>query len=40
MMYKIPLGIDKFREPIIGNFLFCDKTGLIAEFLDQGSKVT
>ena len=39
-MYKIPIGIDNFHELVTGDYLFCDKTAMIAEFLSKGEKVT
>lgn len=39
-MYKMPMGIDNFRELIEKNYYFVDKTLLIKELLDSGSKVT
>lgn len=39
-MYKMPMGIDSFRELIEKNYYFVDKTLLIKELLDSGSKVT
>ncbi|MBX9890567.1 MAG: ATP-binding protein [Amoebophilaceae bacterium] len=39
-MYKIPIGVDNFRELVTGGYLFCDKTAMIAEFLSKGEKVT
>jgi len=39
-MYKIPIGVDNFHELVTGDYLFCDKTAMIAEFLNKGEKVT
>ena len=39
-MYKVPIGVDNFRELVTGDYLFCDKTAMIAEFLSKGEKVT
>ncbi|MBX9889906.1 MAG: ATP-binding protein [Amoebophilaceae bacterium] len=39
-MYKVPIGVDNFRELVTGDYLFCDKKAMIAEFLSKGEKVT
>ncbi|WP_419241890.1 AAA family ATPase [Cardinium endosymbiont of Nabis limbatus] len=39
-MKKLPIGIDNFQELVQEDYLFCDKTDMIAEFLDKGDKVT
>ncbi|CAH2559697.1 AAA family ATPase [Cardinium endosymbiont of Oedothorax gibbosus] len=38
-MYKLPIGIDNFQELVRGDYLFCDKTAMLAEFLEKGDKV-
>jgi len=37
---KIPIGIDNFHKLIRENYLFCDKSLLIKEIIDEGSEVT
>lgn len=39
-MKRLPLGIDKFRKLRTGNFYYIDKTGMIADFLQNGAQVT
>ena len=39
MKREIPVGIDDFKEIINGNYFFVDKTLLIKELIDDGSKV-
>ncbi len=39
-MKKLPIGVSNFQELIQGDYLFCDKTGMITEFLSKGDKVT
>ncbi|MBX9889996.1 MAG: AAA family ATPase [Amoebophilaceae bacterium] len=39
-MYKIPIGVDNFYKLVTGDYLFCDKTAMIAEFLSKGEEVT
>ena len=39
-MLKIPIGVDNFRELVTENYLFCDKTGMLADLLSKGDKVT
>ncbi|AWN82281.1 AAA family ATPase [Candidatus Cardinium hertigii] len=39
-MYKLPIGVDNFQELIKGDYLFCDKTAMLAELLGKGDKVT
>ncbi|MBX9889788.1 MAG: AAA family ATPase [Amoebophilaceae bacterium] len=38
-MYKIPIGVDNFHKLVTGDYLFCDKTAMIAEFLSKGEDV-
>ena len=38
-MKKIPVGIEDFKEIIIINCYYIDKTKFIANILDDGSKV-
>ncbi|MEF2229277.1 MAG: AAA family ATPase [Candidatus Cardinium sp.] len=38
--HKLPLGVDNFQELAQEDYLFCDKTTMIAEFLGKGDKVT
>lgn len=37
---RLPIGIDNFKEIVDGNYYFIDKTLLIKELLDRGSKIT
>jgi hypothetical protein len=37
---RIPIGVDSFREIIEDNYYYVDKTMLIHDFLNTGSKVT
>ncbi|WP_114910329.1 AAA family ATPase [Cardinium endosymbiont of Sogatella furcifera] len=39
-MKKLPIGVSNFRELVKGDYLFCDKTAMIADFLRKGEKVT
>ncbi|WP_419241714.1 AAA family ATPase [Cardinium endosymbiont of Nabis limbatus] len=39
-MKKLPIGVDNFQELVQGDYLFCDKTAILAEFLGKGDKVT
>ncbi len=39
-MRKIPIGIDDFKEIIVDNYLYIDKSLFIKELLDSGAKVT
>ncbi|UWW96806.1 MAG: ATP-binding protein [Candidatus Cardinium sp.] len=39
-MKKLPIGVDNFQELVQGDYLFCDKTDMISEFLSKGDKVT
>ena len=39
-MKKLPIGIDNFQELVQGDYLFCDKTDMISDFLSKGDKVT
>ncbi|MCT4696898.1 AAA family ATPase [Candidatus Cardinium sp. TP] len=39
-MKKLPIGVDSFQELVRDNYLFCDKTAILAEFLGKGDKVT
>ncbi len=36
---KIPIGISDFKDVIIGNYLYIDKTLFIKEILDKGDKI-
>ncbi|AXI24381.1 putative AAA-ATPase [Cardinium endosymbiont of Sogatella furcifera] len=37
---KLPIGVSNFQELIQGDYLFCDKTAMLGEFLSKGDKVT
>lgn len=37
---KLPVGMESFKEIRQEGFYYVDKTGLIEQLLDQGSKVT
>lgn len=37
---KIPTGVNNFHKLIRGNYLFCDKTLMLKEYLDKGEEVT
>ena len=39
-MKKLPIGVSNFQELVQGDYLFCDKTDMIADFLKKGDKVT
>ncbi|TSJ81015.1 MAG: AAA family ATPase [Candidatus Cardinium sp.] len=39
-MKKLPIGVSNFQELVQGDYLFCDKTNMIADFLKKGDKVT
>ncbi|WP_419241250.1 AAA family ATPase [Cardinium endosymbiont of Nabis limbatus] len=39
-MKKLPIGVSNFQELVKGDYLFCDKTVMIADFLSKGEKVT
>ncbi|WP_339043919.1 AAA family ATPase [Cardinium endosymbiont of Tipula unca] len=39
-MCKLPIGVDNFHKLASGDYLFCDKTAMIAEFLSKGDEVT
>ncbi|WP_419241368.1 AAA family ATPase [Cardinium endosymbiont of Nabis limbatus] len=38
--YKLPIGVDNFYKLVSNDYLFCDKTAMIAEFLKSGNEVT
>lgn len=40
MPKKIPVGVDNFYKLVKGDYLFCDKTLMIPEFLDRGEEIT
>lgn len=37
---KVPVGVDNFYKMVKGDYLFCDKTMMIAEFFERGEEVT
>ncbi|MEF2228977.1 MAG: AAA family ATPase [Candidatus Cardinium sp.] len=39
-MKKLPIGVSNFQELVSGDYLFCDKTAMLAHFLSKGDKVT
>ena len=39
-MKKLPIGVSNFQELVKGDYLFCDKTTMISDFLSKGEKVT
>ncbi|TSJ80559.1 MAG: ATP-binding protein [Candidatus Cardinium sp.] len=39
-MKKLPIGVSNFQELVQGDYLFCDKTAMLSEFLSKGDKVT
>ncbi|WP_339043807.1 AAA family ATPase [Cardinium endosymbiont of Tipula unca] len=39
-MKKLPIGVDNFQKLASGDYLFCDKTAMIAAFLNKGDEVT
>ena len=38
-MKKIPIGVEDFKEIIISNYYYVDKTRLIEDIIKDGSKV-
>ncbi|WP_162789989.1 AAA family ATPase [Cardinium endosymbiont of Sogatella furcifera] len=40
MMKKIPIGVSNFHKLISNDYLFCDKTEMIADLLRKGEEVT
>ncbi len=40
MMYKMPLGVENFRDLVEGGYAYVDKTYVIKELLDNGIPVT
>lgn len=39
-MKKIPIGVSDFKELIENDFYYIDKTSLVKELIDSGSKIT
>ena len=39
-MKKLPIGVDNFHKLVSNDYLFCDKTAMIAELLSKGDEVT
>ncbi len=39
-MKKLPIGVSNFHKLVSNDYLFCDKTAMIAEFLNKGDEVT
>lgn len=37
---KLPIGLSNFHKLVTNDYLFCDKTPMIAEFLEKGEEVT
>ncbi|WP_419241025.1 AAA family ATPase [Cardinium endosymbiont of Nabis limbatus] len=38
-MKKLPIGVSNFHKLVSNDYLFCDKTSIIAEFLNKGDEV-
>ena len=38
--YKLPIGVSNFHKLVSNDYLFCDKTAMIADFLKKGEEVT
>ncbi|WP_342265136.1 AAA family ATPase [Cardinium endosymbiont of Philonthus spinipes] len=39
-MKKLPIGVSNFHKLVSNDYLFCDKTAMIADFLKSGDEVT
>ncbi|TSJ81441.1 MAG: ATP-binding protein [Candidatus Cardinium sp.] len=39
-MKKLPIGVSNFHKLVSNDYLFCDKTAMIADFLEKGDEVT
>lgn len=39
-MKKLPIGVSNFHKFVSNDYLFCDKTTMIADFLKSGNEVT
>ena len=39
-MKKLPIGVSNFHKLVSNDYLFCDKTAMIADFLGKGDEVT
>lgn len=39
-MKKLPIGVDNFHKLVSSDYLFCDKTAMIADLLQNGEEVT
>lgn len=39
-MKKLPIGVDNFHKLVSNDYLFCDKTAMIADLLQNGEEVT
>ncbi|WP_419241082.1 AAA family ATPase [Cardinium endosymbiont of Nabis limbatus] len=39
-MQKLPIGVSNFHKLVSNDYLFCDKTAMIADFLKSGDEVT
>ncbi|WP_419241146.1 AAA family ATPase [Cardinium endosymbiont of Nabis limbatus] len=39
-MKKLPIGVSDFHRLVSNDYLFCDKTAMIADFLKSGDEVT
>ncbi|TSJ81375.1 MAG: AAA family ATPase [Candidatus Cardinium sp.] len=39
-MKKLPIGVSNFHKLVSNDYLFCDKTNMIADFLEKGDEVT
>ncbi|TSJ80821.1 MAG: AAA family ATPase [Candidatus Cardinium sp.] len=38
--HKLPTGVDNFHKLVSNDYLFCDKTAMIADLLENGEEVT
>ncbi|TSJ80742.1 MAG: ATP-binding protein [Candidatus Cardinium sp.] len=38
--HKLPIGVSNFHKLVSNDYLFCDKTAMIADFLEKGDEVT
>ena len=38
--HKLPIGVSNFHKLVSNDYLFCDKTNMIADFLEKGDEVT
>ncbi|WP_342264926.1 AAA family ATPase [Cardinium endosymbiont of Philonthus spinipes] len=38
--HKLPIGVRNFHKLVANDYLFCDKTAMIADLLRKGEEVT